>query len=68
MAGARIDVFRRTSHNNPVTGGTETEVQVLRRDADALTGRLGLVYQPLSTLGSVWIGGQFVPAVDSGSA
>jgi len=50
MAGARIDVFRRTSHNNPVTGGTETEGPVLRRDADALTGRLGLVYQPLSTL------------------
>ncbi len=50
MVGGRVDVFRRTSHNNPVTGGTETEGPLLRREAESLTGRLGLVYQPLATL------------------
>jgi iron complex outermembrane recepter protein len=46
MAGVRFDVFRRSSHNNPVEGGGETDGPILRRRADALTGRAGLVYQP----------------------
>jgi iron complex outermembrane receptor protein len=50
MAGGRVDIFRRTSHNNPVTNGVETEGPVLRREADAVTGRLGVVYQPASTV------------------
>jgi iron complex outermembrane recepter protein len=50
MVGGRFDVFRRTSHNNPVSNGIETEGPLLRREADSLTGRLGLVYQPLATL------------------
>lgn len=50
MIGGRVDVFRRTSHNNPVANGVETEGPVLRREADSLTGRAGLVYQPVSAL------------------
>jgi len=50
MIGGRFDIFRRTSHNNPVANGVETEGPVLKREADALTGRVGLVYQPLSGL------------------
>jgi len=46
MVGGRFDVFRRTSHNNPVSNGVETEGPVLRREANAFTGRVGLVYQP----------------------
>jgi iron complex outermembrane receptor protein len=47
MVGGRFDVFRRTSHNNPVTNGVETEGPVLKRDAESLTGRIGVVYQPV---------------------
>ena len=47
MLGGRVDVYRRTSHNNPVTNGVETEGPLLRREAEAFTGRLGLVYQPV---------------------
>lgn len=47
MVGGRVDVFRRTSHNNPVANGVETEGPVLQREADSLTGRVGLVYQPV---------------------
>jgi iron complex outermembrane recepter protein len=50
MVGGRFDVFRRTSHNNPVTGGGETEGPEIRREADAFTGRVGLVYQPVPTV------------------
>ena len=50
MVGGRVDVFRRTSHNNPVMDGAETEGPLLRREAESLTGRLGLVYQPLTIL------------------
>ncbi len=46
MAGVRFDIFRRSSHNNPVESGVETDGPILRRRADALTGRVGLVYQP----------------------
>ncbi len=46
MVGGRYDIYRRTSQNNPVTGGVETEGPLLRRDAEAFTGRVGLVFQP----------------------
>lgn len=46
MVGGRFDVFRRTSHNNPVVNGVETEGPLLKRDAEAFTGRAGVVYQP----------------------
>ena len=46
MVGGRLDVFRRTSHNNPVTNGIESDGPLLSREADSLTGRVGLVYQP----------------------
>lgn len=46
MIGGRVDVFRRTSHNNPVANGVETEGPVLRREAESFTGRVGIVYQP----------------------
>lgn len=47
MLGGRYDIFRRTSHNNPVNNGVETEGPLLERDAEAFTGRVGLVYQPV---------------------
>jgi iron complex outermembrane receptor protein len=50
LVGGRFDVFRRTSHNNPVTNGVETEGALLRREADSFTGRVGIVYQPMTAL------------------
>jgi iron complex outermembrane receptor protein len=50
MVGGRFDIFRRTSHNNPVSNGVETEGPLLRREAEAFTGRAGLVYQPAPVL------------------
>lgn len=63
LVGARYDIFRRRSHNDPVqngeflvgggtTAGSEviTEGPVVRREAEALTGRIGLVYQPVPNL------------------
>jgi iron complex outermembrane recepter protein len=50
MVGGRYDLFRRTSHNNPVRDGVETEGPLLRREADAFTGRVGLVFQPVPTV------------------
>ena len=47
MLGGRYDVFRRTSHNNPVNNGVETEGPLLRRDAESFTGRVGVVVQPV---------------------
>ena len=47
MIGGRYGVFRRSSHNNPVDNGVETEGPLLKRDAEAFTGRVGLVYQPV---------------------
>jgi iron complex outermembrane recepter protein len=46
MVGGRFDIFRRTSHTNPVTNGVESEGPLVRREAESLTGRVGLVYQP----------------------
>jgi iron complex outermembrane receptor protein len=50
LLGGRFDVYRRQSHNNPVSNGVETEGPVLRREAEALTGRAGVVYQPVPAL------------------
>ena len=50
MVGGRFDIFRRTSHNNPVEDGVETEGPLLTRDAESFTGRVGLVYQPVPTV------------------
>jgi iron complex outermembrane receptor protein len=50
LVGGRFDVFRRTSHNNPVTDGAETEGPLVRREADSFTGRVGVVYQPIPSL------------------
>ena len=50
MLGGRYDIFRRTSHNNPVNNGVETEGPLLERDAEAFTGRVGLVVQPVPTV------------------
>jgi iron complex outermembrane recepter protein len=50
MIGGRFDVFRRSSHNNPVSNGVETEGPLVRREADAFTGRVGLVYQPVPAI------------------
>jgi iron complex outermembrane receptor protein len=47
MFGGRYDVFRRTSHNNPVNNGVETEGTLIRREAEAFTGRAGIVVQPV---------------------
>jgi len=47
MIGGRYDVFRRTSHNNPVNDGVETEGTLLHREAEAFTGRAGVVVQPV---------------------
>jgi iron complex outermembrane receptor protein len=59
LAGLRYDIFRRSSHNDPVANGeflvgsgsttgsaVVTNGPLLKRDAEALTGRIGLVYQP----------------------
>lgn len=50
MLGGRYDIFRRTSHNNPVDNGVETEGPLVRRDAEAFTGRVGVVVQPVPTV------------------
>lgn len=50
MLGGRYDIVRRTSHNNPVNNGVEIEGPLLRRDADAFTGRVGVVVQPVPTV------------------
>jgi iron complex outermembrane receptor protein len=50
MVGGRFDVFRRTSHNNPVSNGVETEGPLLHREAESFTGRVGVVYQPVSAV------------------
>ncbi len=50
MLGGRYDVFRRTSHNNPVNNGVETEGPLLSRDAESFTGRAGVVVQPVPTV------------------
>jgi iron complex outermembrane receptor protein len=45
LLGGRYDVYRRQSHSELVDG-TETSA-IARRDAEAFTGRVGAVYQPI---------------------
>lgn len=47
VAGARFDRVRRSSHNNPVVGGVETQGAVTRRKSEKATHRVGVVYQPI---------------------
>ena len=49
LLGGRYDIYRRTSHTDPIADGRVTsEGTRARREADAFTGRAGLVYQPSS--------------------
>jgi iron complex outermembrane recepter protein len=50
MVGARVDVFRRSTFDTRITNGVETETPVVTREAEALTGRVGIVYQPTAVL------------------
>jgi iron complex outermembrane recepter protein len=50
MVGGRIDVFRRSTFDTRITNGVETETPVVKRDAEALTGRIGVVYQPTTVV------------------
>jgi len=46
LLGGRYDVVRRSSHSDAVANGVETAGEIARREADAFTSRVGLVYQP----------------------
>lgn len=47
LLGGRYDVYRRTSHTDPIENGDVVgEGPIAKRDANAFTGRVGLVYQP----------------------
>ena len=46
LLGGRYDVVRRSSHSDAVANGVETKGELARREADAFTSRVGLVYQP----------------------
>jgi iron complex outermembrane receptor protein len=46
LVGGRFDVYRRTSHTDPIADGVQTEGPVAHREANAFTGRVGVVYQP----------------------
>jgi iron complex outermembrane receptor protein len=47
LLGGRYDVYRRTSHTDPIANGDVVgEGPIAKRDANAFTGRVGLVYQP----------------------
>jgi iron complex outermembrane receptor protein len=50
QVGGRYDIYRRQSQANPVVNGAEGTGTLLRREAEAFTGRVGLVYQPVSQL------------------
>jgi iron complex outermembrane receptor protein len=50
MVGGRVDVFRRSTFDTRITGGVETETPVVKRDAEAVTGRIGIVYQPTTAV------------------
>jgi iron complex outermembrane receptor protein len=50
MVGGRVDIYRRSSHNNPIEDGLEIEGPVLHREANAVTGRVGVVYQAVPSL------------------
>jgi iron complex outermembrane receptor protein len=48
LLGGRYDIYRRTSHSDAIDNGTVTEGTLAHREAEAFTGRAGLVYQPSS--------------------
>ena len=50
LASGRVDIYRRSSHSDPIENGVQTEGDVSHREANAFTGRLGLVYQASSTV------------------
>jgi iron complex outermembrane receptor protein len=50
LLGGRYDIYRRTSHSDDLTGGSPVEGPRVHREAEAFTGRAGLVFQPTSTL------------------
>lgn len=45
LLGGRVDIFRRRTHDVARPSGVETPE--VRRDAESLTGRAGIVYQPV---------------------
>ena len=46
LVGGRYDFVRRRSHSDAVDGDVQTEGPIARREAEAFTTRLGLVFQP----------------------
>ncbi|MQA29238.1 MAG: TonB-dependent receptor [Luteitalea sp.] len=46
LLGGRFDVYRRESHVDPIVNGERMRGPVSEFDAEAFTGRAGLVYQP----------------------
>ncbi|HLG60223.1 MAG TPA: TonB-dependent receptor [Vicinamibacterales bacterium] len=50
LLGGRYDVYRRTSHSDSIDNGAVTEGTPAKRDAEAFTSRVGLVYQPSSVV------------------
>ena len=46
LLGGRYDVYRRESHSDAIDNGVVTPGSIANRDAEAFTGRVGLVYQP----------------------
>lgn len=49
LIGGRYDIYRRASHSDAITNGeVASEGPTIRRDAEAFTSRVGLVYQPSS--------------------
>ena len=46
LAGGRYDIVRRRSHADSIDGEVQAEGRIARREADAFTARLGLVFQP----------------------
>ena len=46
LVGGRFDIVRRSTHSDAVANGVETEGPIARREAEAFTSRVGLVYQP----------------------
>jgi iron complex outermembrane receptor protein len=47
LLGGRYDIYRRQSHTDQIANGAVTTVgTIAKRDAEAFTSRVGLVYQP----------------------
>ena len=51
LLGIRGDIYRRENHTDPIENDEVTgEGPITKRDTKAVTGRAGLVYQPVSTV------------------